>query len=68
MGRAGKFNLVQLLLSIGACLGLLGTSSIIADFLMLTCCIKKKKSSVLPFSQEGTATSKKINEVIRKSY
>ena len=61
MGRAGKFNLVQLLLSIGACLGLLGTSSLIADFLMLTCCIKKKDTLSNPFSQE--MTSKKINEV-----
>ena len=60
MGRAGKFNLVQLLLTFGACLGLLGTASLIADCLMLTFCIKKndeKKS----FHEDIDA--KKPNEV-----
>lgn len=41
VGRARKFNLVQLLLTLGACLGLLSISSLIADFVMLSCCVKK---------------------------
>ena len=46
LGQAGKFNSVQLMLTCGACLGLLSVSSLIADFLTLSCfAIKRIKSS-----------------------
>ena len=51
MGKAGKFNLVQLLLTSGACLGLLSISSLIAEFLMISCCIRKKPKKTLPVIQ-----------------
>jgi hypothetical protein len=46
LGQAGKFSTVQLMLTCGACLGLLSVSSLIADFLTLSCfALKRIKSS-----------------------
>lgn len=44
LGQAGKFNSVQLLLTLGACLGLLSISALIADFLTLSCFAIKRIS------------------------
>ena len=66
VGIAGKFNSVQLLLTIGACLGLLSISSLIADFLTLSCFAIKK--SFINVNDSPTKLRIIDNDEVRKFF
>ena len=62
-GKAGKFNLVPLLITIGSGLGLLTIASIVADIFLLNCTKKKKIYERLKIHDYDSHNDKLVNEV-----
>ena len=66
-GVAGKFSILRLTLAIGSGMGLLAIASYCADFVMLHCTKKDKKSLYKTYKEVHVKHSKSIVDVLESN-